>query len=386
MKKRLRRITDEDFLPRTSYKYLYLSSNKRNRQYEELYQLIFGILKHHNIDDIYQLLLILLSKQETDIIRNIKLKFWREELQIILTNLKRYKVNGYTIQVVLPYLWSKRAFDLTFVTSIFQWTVNIIDEISNFKGELILPQNTTLDYPLPQMSKLFAKYMLNEVGVEWNEEDASKKILDIARYLNNSKGEVDLGQWGGKNITDKLATPQINSSGDKSSKIDIKLNNLRINASLVIIHYNMWLDEMTRRGFSESAGYKSIYYDEINYRRYYVRADISEEELMSTDLLPLSHVEDNTTDKEKTAVIYFMLKDKVEKNTISTICNYVAGKKYNSNIRRKNSNSIDRYIRSCQKEVLDECDYTKEKMKNVAKILEEYEIEVPAKVKTFIEQ
>ena len=359
MKKGLRFITDVDFLPITSYKYLYLSSKKRNRQYEELYQLIFGILKHRNIDDIYQLLLLLLSKQETDIIRNIKLKFWREELQIILTNLKRYTVNGYTIRIVLPYLLRNQALNLPLVISIFQWAINIIDEISNFKGELILPQDTTLEYPLPQMSKLFTKYILNKVGCEWTEEDASKNLLDIAHYLNNSKGEVELGgkQWGGGM------------------------------SAFVILHYNMWLDEMTRRGFSETAGYKSKYYDieEINYRKYYIRADISEEELMSTDLLSFSHVEDNTTDKEKTAVIYFMLQDKVDKNTISTICNYVVGKKYNSNIRRKNSNSIDRYIRSCQKDVLDECDYTKEKMKNVAKILEEYEIEVPAKVKTFIE-
>ena len=67
----------------------------------------------------------------------------------------------------------------------------------------------------------------------------------------------------------------------------------------------------------------------------HIRADISEEELMSTDLLPLSHVEDNTTDKEKTAVIYFMLKDKVEKNTISTICNYVAGKSITATFEEK---------------------------------------------------
>ena len=81
-----------------------------------------------------------------------------------------------------------------------------------------------------------------------------------------------------------------------------------------------------------------------------------------------------------------MLQDKVDKELLSRICNYVAGKKYNTEIRKSNKNSIDRYIRLCQKEELDKDSFTKPMIKRIAKLLEEYELEVPKKVKAFLEQ
>ena len=347
MKKKF--ITDVDFLPISLFSYLYKGKDNRFLQQEELYQLIFGILFHHNVDDIYQLLILLSSNQKDSIIRNVKLKIWKEDLQVVLMNLKKYsKINDSEIRVVLPYLWTAGSANVTRVINSFQWAINVIDEIVNHCGDLIAEKDNKFIYPLPPMSWFFTKFIIDKCGYQYKEEDKSKNLLDIDFEFNPNKLRKD-GAYA----------------------ISLKL----------------WLDEMTRRGFNESHNYKSEYYDseEYNYRKFYICEEVSDEELMTTTPLSYSHVEDNTTDKEKTAVIYFMLQDKVDKNTISTICNYVVGKKYNSNIRRKNSNSIDRYIRSCQKDVLDECDYTKEKMKNVAKILEEYEIEVPAKVKTFIE-
>ena len=344
-------ITDTDFLPRNKFNYLYLHTNERNQQEEEIYQLVFGILKYRNIDLIYHLLIRLVVSQEGEIIKNVKLKLWKEELQKIIASLKRYtKDNKYQVDVILPYLLFNTWIDINVVISYFQWAINIIEEIQNYKEELTVNEKVHLWYPLPSMHVFFITFIINKVYPNIEDCENSEDVLDVMQE-------------------------------------PIDLEHLRKDG-MFGIGLDLWSDEMIRRGIPLGTIPKSQYYDseETNYRRYFIEKEFDEDELESEDSTNLSIGDANPNDKEKTAIICFMLQDKVEKQLLSRICNYVAGKKYNTEIRKSNKNSIDRYIRLCQKEELDKDSFTKPMINRIAKLLEEYELEVPKKVKAFLEQ
>ena len=111
------------------------------------------------------------------------------------------------------------------------------------------------------------------------------------------------------------------------------------------------------------------------FRQYYIKPNYELEDNMdSIDIITTPTVKDETTLKEKCGIIYYMLKDKVDEDTIIKVVNYINGTPYNSEIKKENKNSIKRYVYSYRK---DNVDY--EMMSNIERTLLKYEIPLPSK-------
>lgn len=341
-------ITDTDFLPIEKYEYLYYIKERRNNQQEELYQLIMGILIYRNIDDIYHLLMTLSVNQESAIIRNVKLKLWKDELQAIITSIKKYRIKNYQVHIVLPYLIYNTWLGIETVISYFQWAINIIDEIQNFNERLVLNKETNLCFPLPDMNYFFCRFVAEKLHPNWQEDESLDNLSIFDAPINIEKMRTD---------------------------------------GMFNIEIELWYDEMIRRGFVKTEHCKSKFYnsEEKNYRKFFIDIDIKNEELDIIDSVNLKHNTEDVSDKEKTAVIYYMLQNKVENDIIIKVCNYVLGKKYNQEIHKKNTNNVERYIRHYRKEKLDKDNINKSMIEKVSKILSDYEMEIPQNVKDFIE-
>lgn len=340
-----RYITDTDFLPTDRYSYLYqLEDDRENNNQKELYQLIFGVLYHRNIDDIYHLLMILSTQQVSPILRNVKLKQWKEELLHIISNLKKYKIRTYNVLVVLPYIWRNFKVNVDEVISYYQTAIDIIDEMQRMNDMIGLQERGDFCYPLPDMRWFFWEFL-------------------VSKILPDYEGELE-------DLFDM-------------NDINIHRKDMR-NDGIFGIDYEVLCDEMIRRKIGGNLE-KSQYYnsEEKTYRKFYIEDEIPTAEF-GISSVPTQPMVMDVSDKEKTAVIYYMLRNKVDKETIIKVCNYAIGKQYNKDTHKKNTNNVERYIRLYEKDKLDADSIAIKMVEKVAKVLADYEIEMPSNVSDFL--
>lgn len=116
---------------------------------------------------------------------------------------------------------------------------------------------------------------------------------------------------------------------------------------------------------------KSQFFNEDLFRKYYIKPQYElDDDINNIEMISNSVVKDDITLKEKCGVIYYMLKDKIDEDTIIKVANYLNGTLYNSAIKKQNANSIKRYIYSYRKDR----DVDNEMIANIRKTLQDYEI------------
>ena len=116
---------------------------------------------------------------------------------------------------------------------------------------------------------------------------------------------------------------------------------------------------------------KSQFFNEDLFRKYYIKPQYElDDGINNIEMISNSVVKDDITLKEKCGVIYYMLKDKIDEDTIIKVANYLNGTLYNSAIKKQNANSIKRYIYSYRKDR----DVDNEMIANIRKTLQDYEI------------
>ena len=327
-------ITDVDFLPMEQYRYLYNEKYSRYTYEEELYQLVFGIIFHSNTDSIYNLIATLLKQQNSKILSKVKLKHWKNEMEVIISNLKRFEDKRYNVWVIIPiYMFLKNIHD---TIKYFQIALSIIDEclLSDTTAELV--DDEEFVYPLNDMKLFF-----------WD--------FAVQKMIPNYEGD--------------LFAKELIAYKDKI----IKEGTLGVDLEALF-------DEMIRRGFGGNLE-KSPNYDKNLFRKYYITSD---KELDKTDLV-VGDIEElslnNATMQEQSVVVYYMLHSKqVDDDTITKVVNYMLGRPYNDKIKKLNKDSVAKYVRHNAKKLVDLKETT---IKSVVKSMKEYDCEITGLLKEY---
>ena len=330
MAKERKYITDTDFITKSCYR-------------GDLYQLVYGIFYHgtdNDYEDIYNLIALLTLKQSSMPLRRAKLMLWKEEVTEILIGWRKYNQKKYDVWVIVPFLVFE--YEINQTISLFQFAMNLLEQFILNDGAIAVTTNENdFSFPINKMQDFFLDFITLKYDNCYEGD-----MLDVSLYA----------------ITDEMIRRGIGGNLDQSNFIrgkHIIYEDINIE---IPINEN---DELA----------KSPYYGEDLFRRYYIKPSNELEDSMDNmDIITTPTVKDETTLKEKCGIIYYMLKDKVDEDTIIKVVNYINGTPYNSEIKKENKNSIKRYVYSYRK---DNVDY--EMMSNIEKTLLKYEISLPKK-------
>lgn len=330
MTKERKYITDTDFITKSCYR-------------GDLYQLVYGIFYHgtdNDYEDIYNLIALLTLKQSSMPLRRAKLMLWKEEVAEILIGLRKYNQKKYDVWVIVPFLVFE--YEINQTISLFQFAMNLLEQfILNDGAIAVTTDDNDFSFPINKMQDFFLDFI-------------------TLKYDNRYEGNlVDVSLYA---ITDEMIRRGIGRNLRQSKLIQGK--------------YVIYEDVKIEIPINENGELvKSSYYGEDLFRQYYIKPNYELEDNMdSIDIITTPTVKDETTLKEKCGIIYYMLKDKVDEDTIIKVVNYINGTPYNSEIKKENKNSIKRYVYSYRK---DNVDY--EMMSNIERTLLKYEIPLPSK-------
>ena len=265
---------------------------------------------------------------------------WKEEIAEILVGLRKYNQKKYDVWVIVPFLVFE--YEISQTISLFQFAMNLLEQfILNDSSIVVTTDDNDFSFPLNKMQDFFLDFI-------------------TLKYDNRYEGNlVDVSLCA---ITDEMIRRGIGRNLRQSKFIQGK--------------YVIYEDVKIEIPINENGELvKSSYYGEDLFRQYYIKPNYELEDNMdSIDIITTPTVKDETTLKEKCGIIYYMLKDKVDEDTIIKVVNYINGTPYNSEIKKENKNSIKRYVYSYRK---DNVDY--EMMSNIERTLLKYEIPLPSK-------
>jgi len=319
-------IADTDFITRTCYK-------------GGLYQLVYGIVYHeadNDYEDMYNMIALLALKQSSIALRHAKLMLWKEQIEEILANLRKYNQKKYDVWVIIPFLAFEH--EISKVISIFQFALNTLEQfILNDDAIVVTTDDRDFVFPLNEMKDFFFDFITLKYG---------------SRYVGNM---LDVSLLA---ITDEMIRRGI--------AVDISKSSFVKNGHIIFedVDVELLIDENDEL-------VKSQFFNEDLFRKYYIKPQYElDDGINNIEMISNSVVKDDITLKEKCGVIYYMLKDKIDEDTIIKVANYLNGTLYNSAIKKQNANSIKRYIYSYRKDR----DVDNEMIANIRKTLQDYEI------------
>lgn len=281
--------------------------------------------------DLYQLIYGIFYHKTEDDIYNMLVKLVQEQKSVVLkrAKLKLWKSELETIIERLKKYIRKTnevwviipvyLFELRLIQtiSIFQFAANIIDELLKDDCEPVFLGNDDFPYPLGSLKDFFFEFLVIVHTKEYTEG-----------YFKVSQDAIQ--------------------------------------------------DEMIRRGIGGNLE-KSEHYEEELFRKFFVTKEVigTESEPVLTENHPLEKI----SAKEMTTVLYYMLCDKVDDETIIKVANYVIGKPYNEKVRKANNNSISKYVRYNSKKLED---INSDVVMRVFKVLNDYEFEISERLKQYV--
>ena len=320
-------ITDTDFIPREHYTL---------DAYEEIYRIEYELLyEKPNFNRTYGNVIRLVKEQTSPILRKSKLLMWEGEIKRSLKNLKSFVKTNVDIGVIIPFTNYEEPIEVTIQQ--FNFASIVLNELITCDNLMDIEKNNIEgNYKTPNIYELFSEYMIN---------------LQTNVYIDE---ETD---W----------------------------------------YLEVCFDEMIRRGLVDSKKMNEVGWNNVTFNRsqYYDNKDLFVElytskdekiDKFSIDTLSINkseediRMEDNK--KVKCGVLYYALHEKVDEYTLTALTNYACNLIYNNKVKKKNTNSIEKYLRLYRKRDANPSAFYSDDLKptvieDVMKVLREYELEIP---------
>ena len=319
-------ITDTDFIPR----------EHTLDAYSEIYQIEYELLyEEPNFDRTYNNVIRLVKEQTSPILRKSKLLMWEGEIKRSLKNLKGFVKTNVDVTVIIPFTNYEEPIEVTIQQ--FSFACIVLNELITCGNLMdIEKEHVEGSCKTPNIYELFSEYMIDlQTNVYIGEE--TDWYLDVCFDEMIRRGLVD--------------SKKMNEAG---------WNNVTFNRSRYYNNKDLFIELYTSK--DEKIDKFSIE-DLSTYR--------SEEDI---------RVEDNK--KVKCGILYYLLHDKVDEYTLTALTNYACNIIYNNKVKKKNTNSIEKYLRLYRKRDANPSTFYSDDLKptvieDVRKVLQEYELELP---------
>lgn len=325
-------ITDTDFI------------NKYYKE-EDSHSIIYGMLYYQDKDDYYFNVLSLLRRQKANLIAKTKLKFWIEELNIIIQALKAWKEKADNIIVIIPFVSYEENIEVTI--EYFKYSHGLLVEFQNSNWNDSSFDTSEIVTPVPSLESMLFELAEHLEAGDYCDENGClyingkpftpyKELVEIPfkqellSQLAKNSDKVDYCSEDGKLYVDGKEIDISELSEFEALKIPKDWEG----------YSSIAVDEMIRRGIKGEYR-KSSKYNEDLYRNFF----ISEK--------PISLRKKNNENKEdlllvkntiKIGVLYYMLKDNITDNRLLTkIISFACDMKYDD-AQKISSNTAYSYI------------------------------------------
>lgn len=332
-------ITDTFFIPPEYYKV---------EAYQDMYQIAYSALyKKPDFDRVLNTIVYLAKQTTSQLALKSKIVHWSIELDRIIKKLKNYQKDKLHTEVLVPFTFYEESIELTI--SQYEFAKIVISQLAN-DPSIIANEKTEEAYsPIPSFYNLFADY-----------------ILDLQSYYED---------------TERLREC-----------------------------YSVIFDELIRRGFKDAdrlfesdsmkivsglppfSPSKDCFRNENAFIELYIKKksifNVKDATQLSNDdnkeEIGEDIIEDNNK-KVKCGVLYYLLNDLLDQYTLSAVINYCCNTSYSKAIKKKNTNSVDKYLRLYRKrdispDKFDSFELKPDVIETIKGILGKYELEIPKKL------
>lgn len=166
-------ITEKEFLPA----YVTHCNIGKNETERGLYQIAYGVLqKYMSYDDMYDLIVRITKEQKSEVVKRFKLEAWRDEVKVIINNLKKLNSTDDLVMVYIPFTYYYDYLSCTL--NRFEFVRFTIDEIlAKGDGQMKTAAKHQYDYPIKALDLLIEDYRFKVLN-NLSEED----IYDASYY------------------------------------------------------------------------------------------------------------------------------------------------------------------------------------------------------------
>lgn len=325
-------ITDTDFVPSEHY---LLDT------YNEVFQIEYELLYDKpNYDRTYANIVRLSKKQQSPILRKAKMLMWRNEIGRALKSLKGLVMAKAETWVVVPITNYEEQIETTLQQ--FDFASIVLNELcSNENLQNVEKEQVKDDFVVPSMYELFVGYMIDlqtEIYVGDDSDWYLRVCVDemLRRGLRDKKKMIEAG-WRG-----------------------VENNNPPFEPSEHYEDEGLWIELFATKG------------DKLD--------KFSVETLARETGEDVVRAESNK--KVKCGVFFYALHDKVDEYTLTALINYACNVTYNNKVKKRNTNSIEKYLRLFKKFNMSPTTFYSDDLKpnvveDVMTILRDYELEMP---------
>ena len=289
-------ITDTDFI---------------NKYYEEedAHSIVYGILYYQNKDDYYFNVLSLLRRQKANLIAKTKLKFWIEELNLILQALKAWKEKADNIIVIIPFVNYEEKIEVTL--EYFKYAHELLVEFQNSNWNDSSFDTSEVVTPVPSLESMLFELVEHLDAGEYSDENGclyinGKPFIPYKELIEIPSKQELLSLLAKNKVDYCYEDDKLYVDGKEIDIESLKIPKDWEGYGSIVV------DEMIRRGIKGEYR-KSSKYDEDLYRSFFVsEKPISFRKKVNENKEDFLFVK-NTI---KIGVLYYMLKDNIIDNRL----------------------------------------------------------------------
>lgn len=267
-------ITEKEFVPDVITRCGTLKSEAE----KGLYQIVYGVLQHYmSYDDIYDLVVRICKEQKNEVVKRFKLIEWKAAVNGIISKLEKLEKYGYDVMVYIPFTYYYDSLNGTL--SRFEFVRFTIEEIlARGDSQMEISSSPQYDYPVKALDLLFEDYRF-KIGHKYTND-----FVYDASYLNTLIHD-ELIRRGVKLVTESHFL-----------KFDSKT------------YAPIYFDKTFEISPSEYYKHPEKFFDLNRFNDEHKLLKVKIEEQVADDL-PDNDSEDKANAKEKTGILYYMLKE-----------------------------------------------------------------------------
>lgn len=330
-------ITEKDFVP----EYVYQSQKGKNEIERGLYQIVYGVLLNKlNYNSIYDLIVRISKEQKYGVVKRFMLKAWRKEVDAIIKKLNALDIKDKKVIVFNPFTHYYK--DVPYTKNRFELVIDIIDEILvNGDAQMEISKNPKYDYPIGCFEQFVGNYRL-ELEKNLIQENSNK----IEYYRELIFDEMI------RRGTTRLTKAPFWEREPKTGKLHIVVRQIKIAPSKYYKQPNK-LFELDN------------YFEEYKL----LKVGMKEETEISNSS---NGSDDKVNDKEKTGILYYMLKELTQetnekrwKKKAASLISYILSslkadtvRRYIDQVGKLSKNDMGARFYETVDKVLGECGFT----------------------------
>lgn len=332
-------ITDTFFIPSEYYKV---------EAYQDMYQIAYSALyRRPDFDRVLNTIVYLAKQTTSQLALKSKIVHWSIELDRIIKKLKNCQKDKLHAEVLVPFTFYDESIEITI--SQYEFAKIVINQLVN-DPSMIANEKTEEAYsPIPSLYSLFADYILDfQESFEGTEglRECYSVIFDEL-FRRGLKDADRLFECDGMKILTGLPpfSPSKNCFSNVNTFIELYIKKKCI--------------------FNEKDSKQLVNDDN--------KEEIGED------------IKEGNNKKVRCGVLYYLLNNLLDDYTLSAIINYCCNTPYNKVIKKKNTNSVDKYLRLYKKrdispDKFDSFELKPDVIDAIKGILREYELEIPKKL------